>query len=389
MRKYLEDLQRKIKNYSVRKGITAKQIAIKLVVWNIKFLFRKIKKKSEFSGDIFHVAIIPQAGVGDFVYAAKYIYCLKKKFDKNISIDVYVDHNFEVAECFWRSASYINSINTQKNNKCYDCEIEICRFPCIQYLDKNRLLEIGNSQLKEYFEFIDRFQAENELLYQSDYLGRCYSILNGRKCENQADIADMLNMTDANKFIIKTKEDFEILSKFGLTKDRYIVIQTGPGLHFKGVNDVRQWPIEYYVELVGKLKLAYPDVKILQVGEVYHKPVLNADINLLGKTSFLEMLVILKWACILIAQDGGMPILRHFTSRKSSCIFFGPTDKNFYGFDENINLSANVCAGCEWLTEDWYLNCVNKKKSLCMKSILPNLAFEKIKMVINKALGFN
>lgn len=380
MQQYLESLLEKIRALRNRSGMTPGKVIPKLIFWNIKYLLKYRKPRSTFKDNTVHIAFIPQAGIGDFAFAAKYVYCLKKTFGNNITIDIVVDNHFEAAECFWKGKKHINRLfNAHKKQNTYDCEIALTRFPVIRYIDKKRVDQVGSERLKQYLKTVSRFQLQNPLLYQSDYLGRCYSLLHGRTRENQADIENRLSMTQVTDFHIPLPEnDEETFGKFGIKENAYLVIQTGSGKHFRNENDIRHWPVEYYEELIEKIRKINPSIPIIQIGEAYHKTVKNTDINLLGKTSFREMLTILKGARLLISQEGGLPILRHFISRKPSCVIFGPTDKNFMGFDENSNLNTNNCeGGCEWIFDNWYKTCIKTgKNSGCTKHTLPEKVIE-------------
>ena len=370
---YLEECKKRIRSYSERENISPKKIALKFIFWNIKYIFSHNKsKKSLFEDDVFHIIIHPKGGIGDLAYAAKYIYCLKKKFHKNISIDVFTEKYIEAANVFWKNQPHINDVIYDKNNLYHDCQIEIVRFPVVKHIDKKRLANVGSNELKEYFKIIRDFYIKNPLFFLSDHLGKEYSKIKGKSRENQADIEDMLNMSETNNFHINIPKNNDFLKKHGLITDQYIILQTGSGIHFKNEKDMRQWPLEYYNELTKKIKSINKSIQIIQIGESSQKPILKTDLNLTGKTSFNEMLHLLKNARLLISQEGGIPILRHFISKKTSCVIFGPTDKNFYGFNENINLSPDLACECEWVTESWNQYCTKtNSKNSCTANVSP------------------
>lgn len=375
MQVYFESLLEKIRALRRRSGMTPRKAILKLIFWNAKYLLTCRKPLSTFKDDSLHIAFVPQAGIGDFAFAAKYLYCLKKTFGDKITIDVFADHHVEAAECFWKGKDYIHRLflsHAPKQNA-YDCEIALIRFPVIRYIDKKRVECVGTEPLKRYLDTLSHFHLQHPLLYQSDYLGRCYSLLQGRTRENQADLGNILGMSQVTDFHISLPEnEGDIFRKFGIQDHAYMVIQTGSGKHFENENDIRQWPVEYYEALIENIQRIHSSIPIVQIGESYHPAVKNTDINLLGKTSFKEMLVILKGARLLISAEGGLPILRHFISRKPSCVIFGPTDIHFFGFNENINLSSNICCGCEWITHDWYHTCIKTGKyPLCIKYMTP------------------
>lgn len=370
---YLEKCRKRIQSYSERQNTSPKKIALKFIFWNIKYLFsHSSRKNSKFRDNVFHIVVHPKGGIGDYAYTAKYLYCLKKKFQKNVSIDIFAENYVEAANVFWKNQPHINNVIYDKENLNHDCQIEIVRFPIIKHIDKKRLENVGSNEIKEYFKIISDFYLKNPLYFLSDYLGKEYSKLKGKSRENQADIEDILNMSKTSSFQLNIQENNDILKKNGLIKDQYIILQTGSGIHFKNENDTRQWPLEYYNELVKKIKSINKAIPIIQIGENFQKPILGTDLNLTGKTSFNEMLNLLKNAHLLISQEGGIPILRHFISKKTSCVIFGPTDKDFYGFNENINLSPNLACECEWLTENWNQYCTKTNtQNSCTTNISP------------------
>lgn len=373
MKYFLQKLQDRIDSYKERQGeLTPRSTIFKLLFWSMRELFKKKSSRSTFTDHQFHILIIPLGGIGDFAFAAKYIHCLKETFGENILIDISVNAQFEreVAEAFFSNSSHIHQICQSDGQPSYDCGIAICRYPMIRYLDKERLHNVGSVALKHYIETVSDFMIKNIQLYESDYLGRCYSQLQGYTQENQADINHLLGMSQKDRFFISPPENYqEILAEFGVEEDQFIVIQSGPGKHFMGQGDTRQCSMESLKKVINDIKSVYPDMPVLQVGQDYQKPIPNTDMNLLGKTNFKQLLALLKGARLLISQEGGMPIVRHFVSRKPSCVIFGSTDPHFYGFKENINLSANRCAGCEWVTDDWYQQCMITKEKTCMNIV--------------------
>ena len=118
----------------------------------------------------------------------------------------------------------------------------------------------------------------------------------------------------------------------------------------------------------------------MQIGDKKCIALENTDLNLCGQTSFDELLVILNEAKLHIDGDCGMVHLRHFMEAKPSVVLFGPTSKKFYEYSENINISANVCTGCEWVTNDWMNRCIKTDSSAdCMNSLTAETVMNEIK----------
>ena len=75
-----------------------------------------------------------------------------------------------------------------------------------------------------------------------------------------------------------------------------------------------------------------------------------------------------------------MIFLRHFLQGGVSVVLFGPTDINFFGYTENLNLSASLCdQPCEWIVKNWMEKCVKTgNEAECMRLLNPEKVFNTI-----------
>ena len=368
-------LQSKIQKYFSNKGNSRLSITLRFIFFSLKLLFYlRISYKSKYTDNVCHVLIRPGGGVGDHLFFLKYCYCLKKKFQETIKIDVILHKLDSYLKYLYEHISFIDFI-FENNAPNHDVYMQLTRFPEIQNIDVERIGLVCSKKLIDFWFHIAQFQQEYNNLYLSDFLGKCFSTIYSRTRENQADVYNMLDMSSTAdfRFTIDEKVVRDTLSKFKLVANGYVLLQTGSGHFFQNIkNDVRQWPIEYYERLVTLLKRKYSDIKFVQCGESYQNHIKNVDIDLVGKTTLDESFSIIKCAKLLISAEGGYPIIRHFVSRKKSCVLFGPTSQDFFGFNENINISANVCSGCEWITKTWHKNCIiSGNQPYCMKNLLP------------------
>ena len=111
----------------------------------------------------------------------------------------------------------------------------------------------------------------------------------------------------------------------------------------------------------------------------------NIDYNFCGKTNFQEVVSILNNASLHIDGECGMVHMRHFMGQKRSVVLFGPTNINFYGYPENINITSNSCTPCEWLHNNWMKKCIFlKNPNCCMTSITPQKIIDIIKQTEEK-----
>ncbi|MDY4689271.1 MAG: hypothetical protein SPC24_01715 [Alphaproteobacteria bacterium] len=382
MTQYFAKIENRLAKYKSRYQQHPKKVALKLIWWNLCYLFSICKHKISFNDDKQHIAIVFAGGVGDYIYAAKYVEALTKYLSNDCVVDVLCPEcDIPTIQAIFYDKKYINKVLSQEIKTEYDLHIRLVRFPVILSYVEKRL----DAKTLEYVHKLENFHRENPLIIFNDYMGRCWSLLKGRVREDQADIDDILNMKQLKFEINIPANEKQILNKFGLEKQKFITLQTGSGVHFQDVtNEVRQWPVENYGKLAQSLKKSYPQYKIIQLGAVRQNKCQNLDIDLRGQTTIEELFVLLKYAKLHISQEGGMPIIRHFVQGGMSIVLFGPTDERFFGFEENVNLNARTCpVCCEWLTNDWMKKCLKSNgMSECMKNITVDSVMENIRKVL-------
>ncbi|WP_332879971.1 glycosyltransferase family 9 protein [Oxalobacter aliiformigenes] len=202
----------------------------------------------------------------------------------------------------------------------------------------------------------------------------------GKKRINQPDITSDLNLGEEylyNGIPINT----HILDKYELTKKKFITIHRGID-NDQIKESTKLWPQSHYNDLITKLKLSFPDIKIVQLGVSHERceSMQNIDINLIEKTTLPDIAALLKNAWLHIDCEGGLVHLRHALKGGKSVVIFGPTSPSFFGYSENINIRSDLCKyPCEWLTENWQKKCIRKSnKHICMKSINADIVMNKI-----------
>ena len=200
------------------------------------------------------------------------------------------------------------------------------------------------------------------------------------------DVGDFLQLKHDDKIkLTLPMNGREILKKYDLIDKPFITIQRGVDVMNKSSESTKLWSVENYEILSNLIKEKYPTIKIVQLGVSKNRciNISNVDLNLIEKTSFSEVLWILKNSLLHIDCEGGMVHLRHFLSAKTSIVLFGPTSPITRGYKENINIRTTKCncQFCEWLIgENWQTYCLNTKntKSLCMNSITPQTVFNQV-----------
>ena len=347
-----------------------RKAAASMVVWAVKNMFPK-EDKAAFTDNALHIAVGVFGGLGDMVFAARYVNGLSRYL--NLKVDVFTkeklsDHAvalFEKAECVSKIVA--------EEDAAGDVVIRLVRFPQIVFCDNKRVQKVGDEKAKAYIRYLTDFQRSNPFVFKNDYFGRCFAKAKGKKREDQADVDDVLNLGDFRLNVGIAAPQIQ---------GPFITFQTGGGSHFKMINrETRQWETEKYGRLAELLKREYPQFKIVQIGAEYHPLIKGVDVDLRGKTSDAEVFGLLSSAALHVQQEGGLAIVRHYLCRKPSVVLFGPTDEDFFGFSENLNIRADAkgCL-CEWLVNDWNKRCLKTGgAAACMHALSAQTVFEKIK----------
>ena len=104
------------------------------------------------------------------------------------------------------------------------------------------------------------------------------------------------------------------------------------------------------------------------------------DVDLLSKTSWNELGIVLKHAWLHIDGDCGMVHYRRAMDAGTSVVLFGHTPAEYCGYDENINITSEGCPHwCARLVDYWMDRCPRGfDVPPCMESITPGKVFERI-----------
>ena len=367
---YFDKLADKVNRLRAKYPHCPRKAAVSMLNWSAKNLFFKGEFSGFADGEL-HIAVGVVGGLGDMFFAARYVNGLARYLGKKV--DVFTDkRTFDYVRVLFENSDIVNQIAVEDEIR-DDVKIKVVRYPKVVFCDTTRLNKVGTDREKSYINRLTDFQNTNPLLYQNDYFGRCFAKVLGKKREDEADIDGILGLTDIEWDIPAKNPDFS---------QPFITLQTGAGLCFKGIkSDTRQWGEKQYEQLIALLKQKYPRFKIVQIGVKYQDSIRGVDLDLRGKTSTTEMFRLLKQASLHIHQEGGLAIARQYLCRKPSVVLFGPTDAEFFGFPENINLrAAGFDCVCEWLTKDWMVKCVKTgETAACMRALSAQTVFEKIK----------
>ena len=149
------------------------------------------------------------------------------------------------------------------------------------------------------------------------------------------------------------------ISRLGL-KSPYITVHSGINASFDiGMHTpLKCWPTENWEAFLQLFKQKFPHIQIVQVGSKNSPHFAHADVCLLGKTTVEDLPALLNGAQLHIDGESGLVQLTRWLKTKA-VVLFGPTAPCLFALSKNINLTADKCGCCMWLTgPSWHTTCV-------------------------------
>jgi len=152
------------------------------------------------------------------------------------------------------------------------------------------------------------------------------------------------------------KVDAGIVKRAGLGQARYVTVHNGFDAAFVMSGDWATKCYPHFAAVIATLREQTPDMKFVQIGTVTSKPIEGVDIDLVGQTSLEEVSGLIAGAVMHIDNEGGLVHMAACLGVRS-CVVFGPTPSNYFGYPANINIDPMVCGGCWWIKETWMDAC--------------------------------
>lgn len=344
------------------------------------------------------IGVKVQGGFGTVLVRANFLHCLYEYID-DADLKIYacghispkINHAIfeDQPSIAWYSGE--KNWNTLKANndksKEFALLFELDIYPKIVYVSD----KVSNSpKLAKLVEDWKAFRKDpaNDLYYKKLRNSKPYEyskLINlGRHIMNSADITGDLQVGREYRMPVRIFiDEDQALKGFGLYGKKYITLQRGINPKLGTNENNKLWPLAYFNELIAKIKAEFPEYTIVQLGEsAEHCATLeNVDVNLLGKTTWDDIKILLKHSTLHIDGECGMVHLRKALHAGPSLVFFGPTPIDFFGYNGNFNLHTGVCRHwCAELRDDWEYHCLKDlDKAPCMYSITPDMAMDSIR----------
>jgi ADP-heptose:LPS heptosyltransferase len=341
-----------------------------------------------------NTAILINGGFGTVLVRANFMKYFISRFSKILRIDIYGHPSNDVNRAIFGNGENFNSIKSKNcwNKKLIDNYDLIIQLDTVLDVQKNKIKKSKeNQELISYLNKWEKFKESHLKYYKwiresKPYLYK-YLIGKGKNIFNSLDLFDDFNVGDDYVIDIpyNSKSEKEVLKKFDLLDRKYITIQYGanPKIQTAGNPIPKLWPSEYFEQLIPLLKTNFEGMPVIQLGEKTSSStnIEGVDQNLLGKTSFDEVKIILKNSFLHIDSECGLVHLRKALHGGPSVVLFGPTCPEIFGYKGNLNLrDKNACPiFCAETSLHWETQCPrNFSVPPCMTALTPKFVMNKI-----------
>lgn len=272
------------------------------------------------------------------------IYDIKTLYGKENKYDLIIQAGYII--------SIIQAVKTRLD------KLAPCLIPIVTKLHeeeiKNEKMMIGKSQ-HAVFSKIAKVREKN-----------CFTI---------SDMSNELGINNKNVDVYLNEDFLNGYERLNLNK-QYITFHHGADENGGGTRQTKVWPSNYHEKFNRFFKEKYPHIELIQLGGNESERVAGADRYIWGEN--LEIVkYILKNSLMHIDCEGGLVHLATQLGTKCT-VLFGPTDIDFYGYSQNLNISPKKCGNCMGATENWRTECIISNKPECMYSITPEYVIEKI-----------
>lgn len=148
--------------------------------------------------------------------------------------------------------------------------------------------------------------------------------------------------------------DISMPSKVGLKAGGYITVHDGWDTKFKMLSDrpMKALPLDSWAQIVAEIKALRPDLQIVQLGGKTGSDIPGADVNLKNQLTFLESVSVLAHSRLHLDTESGLVHVGASLGVRS-VVLFGPTNVDWFGYPQNINIAPRQCGNCWWSTDSW------------------------------------
>ncbi|MDR0822790.1 MAG: hypothetical protein LBN20_03300 [Endomicrobium sp.] len=415
---YFEELDWKVGHHRFKYGNKDKRAALSMICWLFRSLFKNMKdidvdklrvdlrdadldyfaqderRANDYSPlqNKLKIAVWATGGFGDLLIVSACIKEIYEQFNQPI-IDVFY-HIPANADFVFKNVPYVNKVYDrklyQKMQGAYPIILEALQHIVPAKADIKGLAKytkLANFMLalkkhnKKYLKFIasrPQFDGAFAEIMVNSFRKNRFTAMSFEPYFKFS--------KDSKPFIYLDDKDLNIIKDNNLRNKKFITIQHGWDNTSKSKNGAiatKAWFLDYWQSFVKKFKEKFPALAIVQIGGANGEDIDGVDVCLRNKTTYNQAAILIKNALLHIDTEGGMVHLANVLGTKSA-VLFGPTNKDYFAYENNINISAGNCSNCWWLTNDWLTKCPNGyKQAECMRAIKPEMVLNAVSEYIN------
>lgn len=375
-----------IKDVLFSQGVNQKQI-ISSFERDTNFSVSGTRKQKELSVALAYkkskisIALLVSGGIGDMVIQKRFVSEIIK-IAPTCQIDIYCPGGGDFLRYLYMKCRNINAVildlgsryTEQVEKYVLGIEMVSTRYIHVNMFNKEELEEQNKNLAERMQKLREESQIEdfnhNTLLY-AIYQRRLYNKFNAYTALGYNGAFEIYDKKVDIPLVKKADKKFKELEL-----GRYITLNYGNATVKEAKKVAKMWPYEYFVKMVAMFKEKYSGINVVQVSGGRTTKIEGIHCFLQDK-EFELVAHILKNAIFHIDIEGG---LVHIASQLGTKCFvlFGPTSREYFGYDDNVNIIAGTCHNCCGLYRDLYICARGMDEPECMYSITPEYVMERI-----------
>lgn len=322
-------------------------------------------------------AVYLGGGLGDALVGSRFIRDFQQALDHVCTFDVYfVPNNCKSALLFQSIKGFEKGYTLEISPAAvsyYDFTLKV--IPSVVLVDDRINYHVLEKRCPEVLKRLDHLKmAQKEIDY---FLARGWngmglfsdwSVKQQQKCYNYL---HALMDIPYGGHAMSTKVDERVLERFGLQSKKFMTIHDGwhVGKTLTRSRPTKALPLEIWIKIVQQIKAKRPDLLIVQLGANTGHDIPGVDMNLKNKLSLDESISVLAHSALHLDVESGLVHLGTAVGTRS-VVMFGPTNLDWFGYPENINIPPKQCGNCWQVTENWMDACPLKMDdAVCMSSV--------------------
>lgn len=279
------------------------------------------------------ILVIRLQATGDVIIMLPYIQSLRRQLPKEAQIDLLVREECKNIPENLNLFDNVYVMQGARNTKLQLLHFVFVLWPKLFFKKYDVLLDLQNHNLSRVMRFLLRFGSYT-------IFDRTSTNYAGDRYKNTINVLNLPKVKFEKLDCFKSYSKEELFKKFNLnTNHKYIVLNPA------GAFENRNWPLENYVQL-AKLFLQEHDYQFLIIGIEkvkaaghYFKAELGDKlIDIVGKTTQLEAMLLLKHVDLIISEDSGLFHMSYVVGTPTLGIF-GSTRNDW----TNPNLPHTFC----------------------------------------------